>query len=104
MKFSQDFQCGRFSELTEEIHTEIRQDGAAFMLRMIKNGKNRGTIRQDVEDETLMLFCNAVLEKIDELALKMGEDCQDDPGEEQLRRMDETVRSFSKLIRTGMGS
>jgi AcrR family transcriptional regulator len=104
VKFSRDFQSGRYSELSDEINEEIRQDGDAFILRLIQNGKHRGTIRQDVGDEALMLFCKGMIGKIDELALKVIEDCKDDPGGKQLRKMDETVRSFLKLIRTGMGS
>ncbi len=104
VKFAQDFQSGRYSELSAEINAEIRQDGDAFILRLIKNGKNRGTLRQDMDDESLMLFYQGVMHKIDELALKVSKDGGDDPGEEQMRRMDQAVRSFSKLIRTGMGS
>ena len=104
MKFSRDFQSGRFSELTDEINKEIRQDNDSFILRLIKNGKSKGTIRQDVDDETLMLFYQGIMEKIDLLALKVIEDCTKDPGEEQIRMFDESVRNISKLIRTGMGS
>lgn len=104
MKFSRDFQSGKYYELTDEIHEAIRQDGNALILLLIRNGKNRGTVRQDVDDETLMLFYQGVMEIIDELAVQMIAVCQDGPGEVEVLRMDETVRSFSKLIRTGMGS
>ena len=104
MKFSRDFQSGRYSELTHKIQEGIRQDGDAFLLRLIRNGKNRGTIRQDVDNEVLMLFYKGVMEKLDDIALRVIEDHQDDGREVQVGLIDDAVRNFSKLIRTGMGS
>ena len=104
VKFAQDCFSGKLDGLTKEINQEVSRVGDANIYKMIAIGKNKGTIRQDIDDDLLVLFYKGVTEKMDELVLSMINEFGNDLNEAQYQKLEGKTRSILKLIRTGMGS
>ena len=102
-RFLQDVYAGKYFAVIGEAVEEIWWVKDADIRQMIQTGKNKGSIRQDIEDDLLLGFFKAVLEKIDQMIL----DTMDSSGQidnKQIESLDLKIRGFMKMVRTGMGS
>ena len=101
--FSTDIVSGKFGSLAQEANSEIHRIGEEYELRLIKNGKRKGTIREDLDDKTLLLFFQGVTEKFTMKIMEMVQNFQDEPTEEQFRDIERFMNNMVSLLKQGMG-
>lgn len=101
--FSLDVASGKYNSLTREINSEYKRIGEEYELRLIANGKRRGTVRDDLDDKTLLLFFQGVTEKFTGEIMAKAEGFKSDPTEEQLCGMENLMKSMVSLLKQGMG-
>jgi AcrR family transcriptional regulator len=99
-KFLQDVYAGKYIAVMKNEIQELWWISDASIRQMIEFGKNRGSIRQDIEDDMLVTFFKATLETIDQMIIGT----MDENTDIDLQMLDMKIRGFMKLIRTGMGS
>jgi AcrR family transcriptional regulator len=99
-KFLQDVYAGKYIAVMKNEIQELWWISDASIRQMIEFGKNRGSIRQDIEDDVLVTFFKATLKTIDQMIIGT----MDENTDIDLQMLDMKIRGFMKLIRTGMGS
>jgi len=102
VEFSIDVASGKYGSLAGDANRELRRMGEEYELKLIANGKKRGTIREDLEDKTLLLFFQGVTEKFSELLLAKAKDCGYEPSEEEFREFENLLKNMVSLLRQGM--
>ena len=103
VSFSMDFTQGKYGSLAEEINRELRRVGDEYELRLIANGKKRGTIRDDLDDKLLLLFFQGVTEKFTMRVMEMAKNFKYEPTEDQLLEMNSLMESMVQLLKQGIG-
>jgi AcrR family transcriptional regulator len=103
ISFTMDFTHGKYGKLTEEISRELKLVGDEYELRLIANGKKRGTIRDDMDDKLLLLFFQGVTEKFTMRVMEMAKNFEYEPTEEQLLGMNNLMENMVLLLKQGMG-
>lgn len=101
--YSMDIFTGKFGSLAQEASRELYRIGEEYELRLIQNGKRKGTIREDLDDKTLLLFFQGVTEKFTMKIMEMAQNFQDEPTEEQFRDMERFMNNMVSLLKQGMG-
>jgi AcrR family transcriptional regulator len=102
-KFLQEVYAGKYLAVMESPVREMWWVRDADIGKMIQTGKDKGSIRHDIDDDILLVFFKGVLEKIDQMILAaMDSSGQIEDG--QVENLDLKIRGFMKLVRTGMGS
>jgi AcrR family transcriptional regulator len=101
--FSIDFTMGKYGSLAAEINNELKQVADAYELRLIANGKKRGTIREDMDDQSLLLFFQGVTEKFSSEVLGIARNFECEPTEEQFHRAETLMKNMVSLLKQGMG-
>jgi AcrR family transcriptional regulator len=103
LAYSIDVASGKFSGLTQEINNEYKRVGEEYELRLIANGKKRGTIRADLDDKILLLFFQGVTEKFDMEILARAKNFESEPSQEQFGEIEGLVKDMVSLLKQGMG-
>ncbi|WP_312702061.1 TetR/AcrR family transcriptional regulator [Sedimentibacter sp.] len=101
--FTSDVMFGKFGELTKNLSDEIWKTSESYMLSLIRNGKKRGTVRSDIDDETLLLFFQGVVDRIE---MHMFKGIQDQNFEMSKEVYDEGIKmlnNMASLLKEGMG-
>ena len=101
--FSMDIFTGKFGSLAQEASSELNRIGEEYELRLIANGKRKGTIRDDLNDGTLLLFLQGVTEKFNVEIMKKVKSFDYDPTDEQYREMEYLLKNMVSLLKQGMG-
>jgi AcrR family transcriptional regulator len=101
--FSIDIALGKYGSLTEEINKELTRVSEEYELALIANGKKRGTIRDDVDDKTLLMFYQGVTEKFIAEVLAMAKDFKYELTEDMLYGMEGLMKNMVSLLKKGMG-
>ena len=96
--FSIDFSKGKFGSLAAEINDEMKRVADEYELKLIANGKKRGTIREDMDDQTLLLFFQGVTEKFTSEALGMTSNLEHEPTEAQVQRVETLMKDMVSLL------
>lgn len=103
IEFSMDIFAGKFGSLAQEANRELYRIGEEYELRLIKNGKKKGTIREDLDDKTLLLFFQGVTEKFDGEIMEKAKRFNYDLTEDQYREMESLLKDMVSLLKQGMG-
>jgi len=103
ISFSIAFTQGKYGSLAEEINRELKRIGDEYEIGLIHNGKKKGTIRSDLNDEMLLLFFQGVTEKFTMRIVEIAKNFNDEPTEEQLLKMNSLMESMVLLLKQGMG-
>ena len=103
-KFLQDVYAGKYIAVMKNEIQELWWVSDASIKQMIEIGKSKGSIRQDVDDDVLIVFFKATLEMIDQMIIEIMDGKADQTLEGELEALDLKTRGFMKLVRTGMGS
>ena len=74
-----------------------------YELRLIANGKRKGTVRDDLDDKTLLLFFQGVTEKFDAEIMEKVKSVNYNPTEEQYCEMEHVLKNMISLLKQGMG-
>ncbi|NYB75314.1 TetR/AcrR family transcriptional regulator [Sedimentibacter hydroxybenzoicus DSM 7310] len=101
--FTSDVMFGKFGELTKNLSDEIWKTSESYMLSLIRNGKKKGTVRSDIDDETLLLFFQGV---VDRMEMHMFKGIQDQNFEMSKEAYDESIKMLNNmvsLLKEGMG-
>lgn len=101
--FSIDLTTGKYGSLAQEANSELYRIGEEYELRLIANGKKRGTIRDDLDDKILLLFFQGVTEKFTMKMMEKAKEFQYDPTEEQFFEMESLIKYMVILLKQGMG-
>jgi AcrR family transcriptional regulator len=101
--FAIDITRGKYSRLAEEIRRELKLVGEQYELKLIANGKKKGTVRDDLDDKLLLLFFQGVTEKFTMRIVEMAKDFKYEPTEEQLLEMKGLMEDMILLLKEGMG-
>lgn len=103
-KFLQDVHAGVYNPVTPGLADGIWWISDEHLQQMIQTGKSKGSVRQDVEDEVLLVFVKGIMEKIDQMVIDTLKTNHQKPAESLVEILDRKSKEFMKLIRTGMGS
>lgn len=102
--FVQNVFLGKYNSLTDEPMDYMIKLSDEYLLNLIKDGKNNGSIRCDIDDKILSLFISGVTFKIKEhlmnKARSIGEDIVDGDYEEY----EKEIKAMIELLRNGMGA
>jgi AcrR family transcriptional regulator len=101
--FSMEIYTGKFGSLALEASRELSRIGEEYELRLIANGKRKGTVREDLDDKTLLLFFQGVTEKFDAEIMEKVKSVDYNPTEEQYREMEHVLKNMISLLKQGMG-
>ncbi len=102
VEFSMDVASGKYASLAKEANSELYRIGEEYELRLIANGKKRGTIRDDLDDKILLLFFQGVTEKFTREIMARAKDFKYEPTEEHFREMESFIKSMVSLLKQGM--
>ncbi|MDP4153602.1 MAG: TetR/AcrR family transcriptional regulator [Bacillota bacterium] len=103
VSFSMAVSSGKYGVLVQEANNELYRIGEEYELKLIANGKKRGTIRDDLDDKTLLLFFQGVTEKFSmEIMAKVSE-FKNEPTEDQTIEMESLLNNMVSLLKRGMG-
>ncbi len=101
--FSMDVTSGKYGSLAKEANSELNRIGEEYELKLIANGKKRGTIRDDLNNKILLLFFQGVTEKFTEEILAKAKGFNYSPTEEEFNEMESLMKSMVSLLKQGMG-
>ncbi|MBD2865045.1 TetR/AcrR family transcriptional regulator [Paenibacillus oceani] len=100
--FSTDIASGKYGNLTKEANDELNRIGEEYELKLIANGKKRGTIRNDLDDSILLLFFQGVTEKFTAVIMAKAKEFEGELTEEQLNEVESLLKSMVTLLKQGM--
>ncbi len=100
--FSMDVASGKYGSLAREANTALYQIGEEYELKLIANGKKKGTVRSDLDDKILLLFFQGVTEKFTTEIMAKAKDFKQEPTEEQFCEMESLLKSMVLLLKQGM--
>lgn len=103
MAFSMAVAAGKYGSLAQEANKELYRIGEEYELRLIANGKRKGTIRGDLDDKILLLFFQGVTEKFSAELMARVEISDYEPTEAEFREMESLIKSMVLLLKQGMG-
>jgi AcrR family transcriptional regulator len=103
IEFSMDIFTGKFGGLALEASRELSRIGEEYELKLIANGKRKGTVRDDLDDKTLLMFFQGVTEKFDMEIMEKVKSFDYDPTEEQYREIENLLKNMISLLKQGMG-
>jgi AcrR family transcriptional regulator len=101
--FSMDIYTGKFGGLALEATRELSRIGEEYELKLIANGRRKGTVRDDLDDKTLLLFFQGVTEKFDTEIMEKVKSFDYNPTEEHYREMENLLKNMISLLKQGMG-
>lgn len=101
--FSMDIASGKYGRLAQEANSELNRIGEEYELRLIANGKKRGTVRDDLDDRVLLLFFQGVTGRFDMEIMEKAGSFAFEPTEEQFGEMEELIKAMVSLLKQGMG-
>lgn len=103
VEFSMDVVSGKYASLAKEANSELNRIGEEYELRLIANGKKRGTIRDDLDDKILLLFFQGVTEKFTREIMARAKEFKYEPTEEDFGEMESLIENMVSLLKQGMG-
>jgi len=101
--FYQDIMSGKFGKLTKTINEELWKIGDKYILQLIAVGKQKGTVRTDLEDQVLALFYKGVTSQLDEYVFKEITKHNFDLSESVHEKIEATINQAIELLKNGMG-
>lgn len=100
--FIQDVFLGKYNGPTDESMEYMMKVSNEYLLQFIRQGKENGHIRKDIDDKLLCLFATGVSLKFKEYTMSkaraLGEDIIDEPFE----AYEKDIRTMIELMKYGM--
>lgn len=100
--FLQDVFLGKFSSLRDEPMKYWMAISDKYMLEFIRNGKDNGYIRKDLDDEMISLFMTGATLKFKEYLFEKARKAGEDIVDESFESIEKEVRDFVELLKNGM--
>lgn len=101
--FYQDIMSGKFGKLTTTINEELWKIGDRYILQLIAVGKQKGTIRSDLDDQILALFYKGVTGQLDDYVFKKLTKYNFELNESVHEEIAATINQCIELLKNGMG-
>ncbi|MFL0194053.1 TetR/AcrR family transcriptional regulator [Clostridium sp. WILCCON 0269] len=101
--FIQDVFLGKYSSMTDESITAMMDIMDDYVLKLIQEGKNNGSIRKDIDDSILSLFLTGASMKIKESMLKKARNKGTDIIYEDFETYENDIKAMMELLKNGMG-
>ena len=101
--FIQDVFLGKYNGLTDESMTYMIKVSDEYLLTLIKNGKNNGSIRNDIDDNILSLYITGVSFKIKEYLMSKARNLGEDIVDEDFKVNEKEIIAMIDLLKNGMG-
>lgn len=101
--FSVDVTSGKYGSLTKETNDALNRIGEEYELKLIANGKKKGTVRADLDDRTLLLFFQGVTEKFTMKIVEISKNFEFEPTDNLYREMENYLKNMVLLLKNGMG-
>lgn len=101
--FSMDVTLGKYGSLTKEMNDALNRIGEEYELKLIANGKKKGTVRADLDDKILLLFFQGVTEKFNMKIIEIAKNFEFEPTDELYREMEDYLNNMVLLLKNGMG-
>ncbi len=103
VNFYIDISSGKYGSLTEETNKELKRIADEHELKLIRNGQQRGTVRNDMDDKVLLLFFQGVTEKFTMALMARAKDFGYEPTQEQFYELEDLLKNMVSLLKQGMG-
>ena len=101
--FIQDVFLGKYNSLTDESMAYMIKVSDEYLLNLIKNGKDNGSIRKDIDDKMLSLFITGVSFKIKEYMMNKARNLGEDIIDEDFEVNEKEIKALIELLKNGMG-
>lgn len=101
--FIQDVFLGKFTGMTDESTAVMMKAADEFVMQLIKEGKQNGSIRKDIDDKILSLFLLGATTKIKENILSRARSDGADIIDAGFEKYDSDIKAMIELIKNGMG-
>lgn len=101
--FIQDVFLGKYQAYTDESMAYITRMSNEYILKLIQNGKQNGSIRSDIGDHILTLFITGVTYKIKEYIMTQARNQGGDVIDEGYDEYETEINSMIELLKNGMG-
>lgn len=102
--FVQDVFLGKYSSLTDESMEYMIKLSDEYLLNLIKDGKNNGSIRCDIDDKILSLFMTGVSFKIKEYLMNKARSLGEDIVDGGFMEYEKEINDMIDLLKNGMGA
>lgn len=102
--FIQDVFLGKYSSLTDESMEYMIKLSDEYLLKLIKDGKNNGSIRKDIDDNILSLFITGVSFKIKEYLMNKARSLGEDIVDGGFEIYEKEIKTMIELLKNGMGA
>lgn len=102
--FIQNVFLGKYTALTDESMAYMIKTSDEYLLNLIKDGKRKGSIREDIDDQILSLFITGVTYKIKEHLMRKARDLGEDIIDEDYEKNEKEVKAMIELLKNGMGA
>lgn len=101
--FVQEVFLGRYSSVKDESMTAMLKVADDYVLKLIQQGKENGSVRKDIDDHTLVLFMIAVSMKLKENLLNKAKSEGDDIIGGGYEKYMCYIKDMMELLKNGMG-
>jgi AcrR family transcriptional regulator len=101
--FIQNVFLGKYNSLTDESMDYMIKVSDQYLLSLIKNGKENGSIRKDIDDKILSLFITGVSFKIKEYMMNKARGLGEDIIDEDFEVNEKEIKALIELLKNGMG-
>lgn len=102
--FIQDVFLGKYKNLTGESMDYMMEILDKYVLELIKNGKENGYIRKDIDDNILSLFLTGASIKIKENLMNKARISGSDLIDEEYEAIEGEIKAMIELLKNGMGA
>lgn len=103
MLFFQDIMTGKFGSLTKTINDELWKIGDKYILQLIAVGKQKGTLRTDLNDLILALYYKGVTSQFDDYVFRIITENNFELSDSVYQEIEATINQVIELLKNGMG-
>lgn len=101
--FVQEVFLGRYASVKDESMNAMLKVADDYVLRLVRQGKENGTVRKDIDDGTLVMFMTAVSMKLKENLLNKAKSAGDDIIDGGYEKYMGYIKDMMELLKNGMG-
>lgn len=102
--FLQEVFLGKYGGVKDESMTAMLKVADDYVLKLVQQGKENGSIRKDIDDQTLVLFIIAVSTKLKESFLNKAKNAGDDIIDGGFEKYMCYIKDMIELLKNGMGN
>lgn len=101
--FIQDVILGKHNSINDETITVMLKAADEYVLKLIQEGKNNGSIRKDIDDNILSMFLTGASMKIKENILSKARNSGADIIDNGFEGYESDIKAMLELLKNGMG-